>query len=106
MRAQWAMPADSGTVTDGRLPRLSQDPKNSDLRPRAGVVGVHKTAPLGCRWHYLGIQGCPTLCLLRAFRCPRRQWLSTEDPRGKQRGPLGPRRQGRGLGKPQVYIFK
>ena len=32
--------------------------------------------------------------------------MKTEDPRGEQRGPFGPRRQGRGLGKPQVYIFK
>ena len=99
------MPPDSGTVTDGHLPRLSQDPRNSGPHPRAGTVGVHKMAPLGCRWHYLGIQGCPTLCLVRASRCPKEAVVENRGPDRQAEGAIRAREAGQGSGEASGLYF-
>ena len=99
------MPPDSGTVTDGHLPHLSQDPRNSGPHPRAGTVGVHKMAPLGCRWHYLGIQGCPTLCLVRASRCPKEAVVENRGPERQAEGAIRAREAGQGSGEASGLYF-
>ena len=99
------MPTVSGTVTDGRLPRLSRDPRNAGRHPRAGTVGVPKTAPLGRRWQCLGIQGCPTLCLVGASRCPKEAVAEHRGPERHTEGAARTRGAGQGSGEASGLYF-
>ena len=99
------MPTVSGTVIDGCLPHLSRDPRNAGRHPRSDTVGVPKTAPLGRRWQYLGIQGCPTLCPVGASRCPKEAVAEHREPERHAEGIARAQGAGQGSGEASGLYF-
>lgn len=94
---------DSGTDTDHHLHLFV--PRSQELRsPSQGnAVGAPDMSPLGAggiNWASRGAPHC--LCPVGASRYPEEAVAKHRGQRGEQWGPLRPKGQGRGLGKPQV----
>ena len=106
---RWPLvPPDAPRLRDShRWPLAPFEPRPQELRsPSQGsTVGVHKMAPLGCRWHYLGIQGCPAMCLVRASRCPKEAEVENRGPERRAEGAIRAREAGQGSGEASGLYF-